>query len=84
MSADTATGFQPVKTSSRSSARLRKAGFGERLQFRLLVALSFAVCLFGFALRRIAGRAPKGASYWSCVEDARSAAYAAVGYAFHG
>lgn len=73
-----------ARPATKSSARLRKPDFSERLEFRLLVALSFTVCLAGFAVRRISGRAPKGSSYWSCVTDARSAAYAAVGYAFHG
>jgi hypothetical protein len=66
-----------------SVTRLRKPDFSERLEFRLLVAVSFAVCLLGFAVRRISGRAPKGSSYWSCVTEARAAAYAAAGYAFH-
>jgi hypothetical protein len=63
--------------------RSRKPDLGERIEFRLLVAVSFAACLIGFALRRISGRAPKGSSYWSCVTEARSAAYAAAGYAYH-
>lgn len=73
-----------ARPATRTAARLRKPDFSERLEFRLLVALSFAVCLAGFAVRRLSGRAPKGSSYWSCVTEARSAAYAAVGYAFHG
>jgi hypothetical protein len=71
-----------VKSTPQAHRAWRKSA-AETWQFRLLVALSFTVCLFGFALRRIAGRAPKGASYWSCVTEARSAAYAAAGYAFH-
>jgi hypothetical protein len=64
------------------SARSRKPTWNERIEFRLLVVLAFTFCLVGYALRRIAGRAPKDKSYWSCVTDAKSAAYAAVGYAF--
>jgi hypothetical protein len=83
MSTTTAQAGETMQASTRSVARLRKPEFTERLEFRLLVAVSFAVCLLGFAVRRLTGRAPKGSSYWSCVTEARSAAYAAAGYAFH-
>jgi|JI8StandDraft_2_1071088.scaffolds.fasta_scaffold256726_2 hypothetical protein len=68
---------------ARNSIRSRKPDLSERIEFRLLVAVSFAVCLMGAVARRLTGRAPKGQSYWTCVTDARSAAYAAAGYAFH-
>jgi hypothetical protein len=64
--------------------RSSRKSMSETLEFRFIVALSFAVCLIGFAVRRLSGRAPKGASYMSCISDARAAAHAAAGYAFHG
>ena len=63
--------------------RSNRKSMAETIEFRFIVAVSFAACLVGFALRRISGRAPKGASYMSCVTDARNAAHAAAGYAFH-
>ncbi|MCU0831656.1 MAG: hypothetical protein MUC58_09115 [Rhizobiaceae bacterium] len=83
MSETIQSGTSVAAPATRSSARLRKPSFAERLEFRLLVTVSFAVCVVGFAVRRITGRAPKGSSYWSCITDARAAAYAAAGYAFH-
>ena len=79
MSDITASAFSG-KTSQR---RQRRMSVSESIEFRALVALSFGFCLIGFALRRISGRAPAGSSYLSCITDAKSAAYAAVGYAFH-
>jgi hypothetical protein len=64
--------------------RSSRKSMAETIEFRFIAALSFAVCLIGFAARRISGRAPKGQSYMQCVRDARSAAHAAAGYAFHG
>ncbi len=67
-----------------SKRRSNRKSMGETIEFRVIVAISFAVCLLGFAARRISGRAPKGASYMSCITEARAAAHAAAGYAFHG
>jgi hypothetical protein len=68
------------RISSRRKARLAAS---ESWEFRAIVAVSFAACLIGTTVRRLSGRAPKGQSYMSCISDARSAAYAAAGYAFH-
>lgn len=64
--------------------RNSRKSMAETIEFRFIVAISFAVCLIGFAFRRISGRAPKGSSYMSCITEARAAAHAAAGYAFHG
>jgi hypothetical protein len=77
MSEVSVSSYQGKRRSSRKS-------MAETIEFRFIVAVSFAVCLIGFAFRRISGRAPKGASYMSCVTEARAAAHAAAGYAFHG
>lgn len=69
---------------SQGKRRASRKSFAETIEFRVIAGLSFAVCLIGFAARRLSGRAPKGQSYMQCVRDARSAAHAAAGYAFHG
>ena len=71
-------------TATTTKRRQSRISMAETIEFRFIAALSFAVCLIGFAARRISGRAPKGQSYMQCVRDARSAAHAAAGYAFHG
>ena len=70
-------------TATTGKRRQSRISMAETIEFRFIAALSFAVCLIGFAARRISGRAPKGQSYMQCVRDARSAAHAAAGYAFH-
>jgi hypothetical protein len=69
--------------STAGKRRQSRKSVAETIEFRFIAGLSFAVCLIGFAARRISGRAPKGQSYMQCVRDARSAAHAAAGYAFH-
>jgi hypothetical protein len=71
-------------TSHQGKRRGSRKSMAETIEFRFIVAVSFAVCLIGFAARRISGRAPKGSSYMSCITEARAAAHAAAGYAFHG
>jgi hypothetical protein len=73
-----------VSTATNGKRRQSRISMAETIEFRFIAALAFAVCLIGFAARRISGRAPKGQSYMQCVRDARSAAHAAAGYAFHG
>ena len=72
-----------LSTATTGKRRQSRISMAETIEFRFIAALSFAVCLIGFAARRISGRAPKGQSYMQCVRDARSAAHAAAGYAFH-
>ncbi len=69
--------------SHQGKRRQSRISMAETIEFRFIVAVSFAVCLIGFAARRISGRAPKGQSYMQCVRDARASAHAAAGYAFH-
>ena len=71
-------------TAVENTTRSRRKSMSDTVEFRFIATLSFVVCLIGFAARRISGRAPKGQSYMQCVRDARSAAHAAAGYAFHG
>jgi hypothetical protein len=69
--------------SQMSTRRKARLAASESWEFKAIVAVSFVACLIGTTVRRLAGRAPKGQSYMACISDARSAAYAAAGYAFH-
>lgn len=69
---------------SRRASLPRAANARDRLEYRLLVALSFVLCLGVAAVRRLlsGGRAAEGSGRQSVIAEARSAAHAAVGYAF--
>jgi hypothetical protein len=59
---------------------------GDRLEFRALFTISFAVCLAFVSFQRIVNvfSARDGIPEGSVIAEAKSAAYAAVGYAFMG
>lgn len=60
----------------------RTASMQDRITFRLLVALCFAVCLVGIAFTRVFSVGAPNQFKQSIIAEARSAAYAAAGYAF--
>ena len=78
----TLTMTEVLSTANQAKRRQSRISMAETMEFRFIAAVSFAVCLVGFAARRISGRAPKGQSYMQCVRDARASAHAAAGYAF--
>ena len=58
----------------------------ERARMRQLFLISYPLCLIAATGRRISGHheKPAGLPGQSVFAEARSSAYAAVGYAFHG
>jgi hypothetical protein len=60
---------------------LRIAGPYERLEYRLLVKVAFVLCLGLVAAKRLTARRDE-AGHGSIFAEARSAAHAAIGYAY--
>ena len=76
-----------MKSYSRPDAPLRsRLPAADRLEYRLLLWISFTACLVFISARRMISvfAARSGVPEGSVVEEARAAAYAAVGYAFMG
>ena len=69
----------------RPAGHARHIDAGDRMVYGLLLTISFPVCLAVAILRRSVGmfRTQPPSSGESVFAEARSAAYAAVGYAFH-
>lgn len=70
----------------RPPSEIRRDRKADRAAMHRLFLISYPLCLIAAATRRIAGRADDrlrqpGKSVFA---EARSSAYAAVGYAFHG
>lgn len=60
----------------------RHFGAGDRIQYRLLVAVSFLLCLVVALAGRVFGAGRGRVTGQSVFQEAKSAAYAAAGYAF--
>ncbi|MDZ7823514.1 MAG: hypothetical protein U5K75_05355 [Ahrensia sp.] len=57
------------------------ADTADRIEFRFLVVVAFTICVFAVGISRIFGAG--GPATESIFAEAKSAAFAAVGYAFH-
>jgi hypothetical protein len=70
-------------SNSQKQASLRSPWSWDRLEYRLLVTVSFFLCLAVAAASRIAGHdaSERGQSIFA---QAKASAHAAIGYAFHG
>lgn len=68
----------------RNPAHSRHVDTGDRIVFSLLLSIAYPVCLLSAISRRMFGMFRDGSpqSGESVFTEARSAAYAAVGYAF--
>jgi hypothetical protein len=69
----------------RTAGHARHADANDRMVFGLLLAISYPICLAVAILRRLTGMFREQPPYSgeSVFTEAKSAAYAAVGYAFH-
>lgn len=67
------------------TARLRASrryGLWDRIEYQVLVKLAFILCLALALVRRLTGRSDDEMTRGSVIAEARSAAHAAIGYAF--
>jgi hypothetical protein len=64
-------------------AYARTAWSRDRIEYRMLVTVSFFLCLAVAAMARITGQA-SGEGGHSIIAQAKANAHAAIGYAFHG
>ncbi len=60
----------------------RRFGLWDRIEYQVLIKLAFALCLALALAKRLTGRRDKENPHASAIAEARSAAHAAIGYAY--
>jgi hypothetical protein len=72
-----------IASNSRKVASGRLSHFSDRIEYRLLVAVAFLLCLVSILPRRLFGvGAGEGREGMTILAEAHSMATAAIGYAF--
>ena len=60
----------------------RRYGFWDRVEYQVVVKLAFVLCLAFALFKRLTGRSDRTNTRGSAIAEARSAAHAAIGYAY--